>query len=428
MEVGEDGKIYACKFGSTESYEKGVLYLSIYVSNEDMASSEYLGKIALSDTEDIYVSELKRARKSIAGILAETRFFGKLKIDMEEVGSDTVGLLNDITKSLHDKEVYKGAFDALTELPQAGKEVFDLVVSTLSNAEVLSKVVKKGYETVKQDPKEAGLFILSTLTSYDIYKLGLTSENQIYGAGLIFVGLVLDGGTKVFKTAKNAKEAAEAIKEVAKEANNARKMGKDARVLCATEQGTKVATSEKATEKLIEDVGIGEKVSEPASLFSEKAVSKYPEASKYQYNALTNPCPLADLKNTPIKNFYGGYYNQKTATEDMFLYRAGNINKQEGEWFVLTPSESVAKVRIDLAVKEQWINPDTGNFKDFSHIDTVYKYRIPKGTEYYEGPVGTQGRVYLGGLESNQIFIPESSQTKLELISAEPINPIKEEL
>jgi hypothetical protein len=150
-------------------------------------------------------------------MLAETRFFGKLKINMEEVGSDTVGLLNDITKSLH----------------EAGKEVFYLV-STLSNAEVLSKVVKKGYETVKQDPKEAGLFILSTLTSYDIYKLGLTSENQVYGAGLIFVGLVLDGGTKVFKTAKDAKAAAEAIKEVAKEANNARKMGKDARVLCAT--------------------------------------------------------------------------------------------------------------------------------------------------------------------------------------------------
>ena len=52
---------------------------------------------------------------------------------------------------------------------------------------------------------------MSTLTSYDIYKMGISSENQIYGAGLIFVGLVLDGGTKVLKTA-------EAIREVAKEA------------------------------------------------------------------------------------------------------------------------------------------------------------------------------------------------------------------
>jgi hypothetical protein len=231
-------------------------------------------------------------------------------------------------------------------------------VSTLSNAEVLSKVVKKGYETVKQDPKEAGLFILSTLTSYDIYKLGLSNANQIYGTGLIFVGLVLDGVTKVFKTAKDAKEAAEVIKEVAKEAKNARKMGKEARVLCTTEQGTKVATSEKATEKLIDDVGIGEEVNK--GLFSEGAISKYPEASKYQYNALTSPGPLADLTNTPNKNFYGGYYNQKTATEDMFLYRAGDISIPEGKWFVLTPSESVAKVRIDLAVKEQWIYPKNG--------------------------------------------------------------------
>ena len=211
VHVEEDGKIYMSKFGSRDSYENGVLHLSIeIVSYEEMTSKEYLANIKLSDTEEVYISKIKKAKASIADMLLETRFFGKLKIDMEEVGSDTASLLMDITKGLHNKEVYKGAFDALRELPQGWKEVFDLV-STLSNAEVLSKVVKKGYETVKEDPKEAGLFILSTLTSYDIYKMGISSENQIYGAGLIFVGLVLDGGTKVLKTA-------EAIREVAKEA------------------------------------------------------------------------------------------------------------------------------------------------------------------------------------------------------------------
>jgi hypothetical protein len=211
-------------------------------------------------------------------------------------------------------------------------------------------------------------------------------------------------------------------------AKEAKKIRKEARIVYATSEGTRVATSEKATEKLIEEVGRGEKVSEPAGLFSEKAVSKYPEASKYQYNALTNPGPLADLRNTPNKNFYGGYYNQKIATEDMFVYRAGDINIPEGKWFVLTPSESVAKVRIDLAVKEQWINPKSGKIKDFSYINTIYEYKIPKGTIYYEGPVGTQGGVYLGGLESNQIFIPKSSQKGLEIINTKPIKSINEDL
>ena len=37
-----------------------------------------------------------------------------------------------------------------------------------------------------------------------------------------------------------------------------------------------------------------------------KIVFKYNDVNKYEYNATTNPGPLAESKNLPINNFYGG--------------------------------------------------------------------------------------------------------------------------
>ena len=37
-----------------------------------------------------------------------------------------------------------------------------------------------------------------------------------------------------------------------------------------------------------------------------KIVSKYNDVNKYEYNATTNPSLLAESKNLPINNFYGG--------------------------------------------------------------------------------------------------------------------------
>ena len=37
-----------------------------------------------------------------------------------------------------------------------------------------------------------------------------------------------------------------------------------------------------------------------------KIVFKYNDVNKYEYNATTNPGPLAESKNIPINNFYGG--------------------------------------------------------------------------------------------------------------------------
>ncbi|WP_156440397.1 hypothetical protein [Leptotrichia sp. oral taxon 847] len=48
-------------------------------------------------------------------------------------------------------------------------------------------------------------------------------------------------------------------------------------------------------------------------------------------------------------------------------------------------------------------------------IEQVYAVRIPAGTVTYEGPVAPQGGMYLGGMETNQIFIPDTRIPGIEL-------------
>jgi len=63
----------------------------------------------------------------------------------------------------------------------------------------------------------------------------------------------------------------------------------------------------------------------------------------------------------------------------------------------------VANVRIDSAVKPQWIDPRTGVLTGTSTINSVYAVEMPAGTTIYVGPAGYQGSIYLGGFE--QIFV-----------------------
>ena len=57
----------------------------------------------------------------------------------------------------------------------------------------------------------------------------------------------------------------------------------------------------------------------------------------------------------------------------------------------------------------EWIkNLLTGKEKVKSMIEQVYAVKIPAGTTIYTGPVGYQGGMYFGGLETNQIFLPDT--------------------
>jgi hypothetical protein len=155
---------------------------------------------------------------------------------------------------------------------------------------------------------------------------------------------------------------------------------------------------------------------------SEEIISKYDDVLNYEYNMIENPGPLAEIKGNPNTNFYSGKYNSKVLQNDTIYYRSGQEGKPLGQWFTSEPSKSIAQVRTDLAVKPQWINPKTGVLEGTSILDNTYAVKIPAGTEVYIGPVGYQGSGYLGGMNIDQVYVPQPwNITGVEVVGSVPI-------
>ena len=157
----------------------------------------------------------------------------------------------------------------------------------------------------------------------------------------------------------------------------------------------------------------------------EKIVSKYNDVNKYEYNATTNPGPLSiGEDDPPINNFYGGMYNDASNESGIFV-RMGDKTYPYGSWYTKVSKNSEAQARIDLAIKKWWIKPN-GEIKirgletDKSILDTMYYIEFPEGIPKYKGPVGYQGGPFLGGLNQEQYFIPNSKKFG-KVIKSHPI-------
>nr|WP_005900058.1 hypothetical protein [Fusobacterium nucleatum] len=142
-----------------------------------------------------------------------------------------------------------------------------------------------------------------------------------------------------------------------------------------------------------------------------KIVSKYNDVNKYEYNATTNPGLLAESKNLPINNFYGGMYNDASNESGMFV-RMGDKGNPYGSWYTKIPKNSEVEARIDLAIKKWRVKPNgeiriTEYGGDKSILDTVYYIEFPEGIPKYKGPVGYQGGTFFGGLNQEQYFIQD---------------------
>jgi len=146
---------------------------------------------------------------------------------------------------------------------------------------------------------------------------------------------------------------------------------------------------------------------------------KPPDA--YEFNMVENPGPLATHPGTPAANFAGGRYDEVVLTQDVTLYRGGDSQGSPlGQWFSTEPPQSAAQVRIDTAVRPQWIDPQTGALTGTSPIDTVYAVNIPAGTTVYPGPVASQGGIFVGG--GHQIFVPEPWKNPgVTVVGSEPL-------
>jgi hypothetical protein len=139
------------------------------------------------------------------------------------------------------------------------------------------------------------------------------------------------------------------------------------------------------------------------------------------YNMIENPGPLAVMEENPAGNFFSGKYNSEVLADDRIYYRAGQEGEPLGQWFTPKPAESIAKVRIDTAVRPQWVDTRTGALTGTSPIDTNYAINVPAGTTVYTGPVGYQGGVYLGGYDVIQTFIPTPWKTGAQVIDRTPL-------
>ena len=157
-----------------------------------------------------------------------------------------------------------------------------------------------------------------------------------------------------------------------------------------------------------------------------KIVSKYNDVNKYEYNATTNPGPLAEGKDPPINNFYGGMYNEQILTEAKRYYRIADITTQKGfgNYYINEIPKSLIQARIDYAIKLYLINKNS-RLIGIAPLNTVYVIEFPAGTVVYEGPISYQGSFHLGGLEKIHIFI-ENSWQKGRIIDSFPLEKKKE--
>jgi filamentous hemagglutinin len=126
------------------------------------------------------------------------------------------------------------------------------------------------------------------------------------------------------------------------------------------------------------------------------------------------------MPGNPAEAFPGGHYNIEVDTESRVVYRggaAGGGANAYGRWFSFEPSTSRAEIRIELAVKPDWLDPVTGELKSSSPIESLYALEAPPGTPMYVGPTSNQGGIYVGG--RTQVFIPEPWNFKV--ISETPL-------
>ena len=125
--------------------------------------------------------------------------------------------------------------------------------------------------------------------------------------------------------------------------------------------------------------------------------------SRKSYFSMVDPGPLPDkIAGT----FAGGKYAIDYVQPGEFLWKGGDASNPGGSFFTFERPTSIAEVRIDTAVKSQWINPVTGVLEGVSPINSAISAKFPTGTKYYYGPTSYQNGIYMGG--KTQIFVPDA--------------------
>ena len=134
--------------------------------------------------------------------------------DSSRTAEDITKLSKEIATAAGEKETYASTIEAITNLPNAAKGIFD-ATQTLSNPNVLGTLGANEYEYITNNPAGAIYNAANMIVSLDMYEAGIRNDNQIYSLGLIAGGIILDTGGKIFKGIDKAADAAKATANAA---------------------------------------------------------------------------------------------------------------------------------------------------------------------------------------------------------------------
>ena len=118
------------------------------------------------------------------------------------------------------------------------------------------------------------------------------------------------------------------------------------------------------------------------------------------------------LKNK-VNSVQGKVFVNNVKTGETTIAYQKRITYPYGSWYTRVAKNSEVEARVGLAIKKWWVKPNA-EIKireygaDKSILDTVYYIEFPEGIPKYKGPVGYQGGPFLGGLNQEQYFIPNS--------------------
>ncbi|MBK9922228.1 MAG: hypothetical protein IPP09_03460 [Elusimicrobia bacterium] len=130
---------------------------------------------------------------------------------------------------------------------------------------------------------------------------------------------------------------------------------------------------------------------------------------KWQFDAM-NAGPLPE---GVAKTFWGGKYSEGVVPPGMQLklWKGGTAANPGGSFYSFEVPKSRSLVRIDSAVKAQWVD-NRGVLLAESPVDSAISLTLKPGEKFYFGPTSNQSGVYMGGIDRIQVFVP-SARSKM---------------
>ena len=211
--IGNNGELLVSGY----KYESKVIddnNIQMTLTTIEALDERYLKQESKGTYKDVLTETISDATTSIQIAVGSSKELYKIGKDTNEVIEDTKELIKEIAKSSKDENTYEIAKETIKEIPNSIKETYyaTVNVSNIENLQALGyKIGNKIYE-YKENPISLLEDTASLLTSYDLYKTGLTEENIIYATGLIVGGLALDVSGTPLKAGKTITTTAKEIK------------------------------------------------------------------------------------------------------------------------------------------------------------------------------------------------------------------------